>query len=267
MDSKELSAEEIKSIELNILTDVHNFCEQHGILYFLIGGTLLGAIRHQGFIPWDDDVDIAMPRPDYESFISNYSSRWYEVKSIERTNNYVFTFAKVEDTKTVLIENKTNKSNIGVNIDVFPVDGLPNDIEKAKKYADRSMRYKKLITIKQIKFRKGRSTAKNAVLAFGKIALLPFSYKRLTKMAIRYAKRYDFDNSDHVANLSWGFGKAEILSKAGVLKRRLVTFQNRQFYITENYEDYLINRFGDYRKLPPEDERKSHHLFKAFYKE
>ena len=264
--NRELSIEEVKQLELDILKNVHRYCEERGLIYVLIGGTLLGAIRHKGFIPWDDDIDIAMPRPDYEKFIKEYSDDRYEVKSLEYSDGYIFTFAKVIDSKTILIENKTNKSDIGINIDIFPLDGLPNKKADAVKYANNSMTYKRLITLKQMKFRRGRSVVKNLTLACGKIFLAVFSYKSLTLMAVKYATRYPYNNGDCVANLSWGFGKAEMLDRDGINNRHLVPFEDTEFYISENYEDFLVNRFGDYMQFPPEKDRKSHHLFKAYYK-
>lgn len=266
MAGKELSINEIKEIELNILQDVHNFCEQKGILYILIGGTLLGAIRHKGFIPWDDDIDIAMPRPDYNRFIKEYKSPNYEIKTIDNCSDYVFTFGKVVDNSTILIENKSNKSNLGVNIDIFPIDGLPSNIKKAEKYADNAMLLTKIIILKQMKYKKSRGIKKNVFFIIGKILLLPFSYRRLTKIAINHSLKYRFENSSIVANLSWGFGRKEILNKDRILKRKQITFENQEFYISENYEDYLKNRFGDYMQFPPEEERISHHQFRVYYK-
>lgn len=262
---KELSVDEIKKYELEILKNVHEYCVAHDITYVLIAGTLLGSIRHKGFIPWDDDIDIAMPRPDYEKFISTYKDDIYIAKSLERNKDFVFTFCKVEDTRTVLIENKTNKSKIGINIDVFPIDGLPADRRLAEKHAEKSLFYKKLIMLKQMKFRKDRSIKKNVFLLFSKIALLPFTYRFLTKELIRISKKYDYNESDNVAVLVWGFGVEEIMGGSGVLERHLSPFEDSSFYIAKNYEEYLINRFGDYMQLPPLEQRKTHHGFVAYY--
>ena len=263
--STQLSFDEIKGIELAILKDVHEFCVSHEITYILIGGTLLGAIRHKGFIPWDDDVDIAMPRPDYERFISTYKRERYIAKSIETCDDYVFTFCKVIDTYTKLIENKTNQSNIGINIDIFPLDGLPSKIEEAEKHANKSLFYKKLITLKQMRFRKERSIKKNCILALSKVALLPFSYTYLTKLAIKHSKKYTYDESDITANLSWGFGVDEIMHRAGIADRFLMPFENTDFYVPRNYEEFLKNRYGDYMQLPPVEQRTTHHGFTAYF--
>ena len=103
---KKIETEEMKKLELDMLIDVAKFCDENDIRYYLSGGTLLGAVRHKGFIPWDDDIDISMPRPDYLKFVSTYngSSEFYQVQSIENNDKYWRTFAKVFDTRTYLKE-------------------------------------------------------------------------------------------------------------------------------------------------------------------
>ena len=127
---KELTIEELKAVELNILKDVAKFCEKHDIKYFLCGGTLLGAIRHKGFIPWDDDIDIAMPREDYERFFKLYNSSntRYHADSLENNPNWHMSFGRVGDTATVLYEHtlKEKYKEYHAFIDVFPVDGIPS---------------------------------------------------------------------------------------------------------------------------------------------
>ena len=133
---KELTIEELKEVELNILKDVAKFCEINKIQYFLCGGTLLGAIRHKGFIPWDDDIDIAMPRADYERFFKLYNGNnsRYKADSLENNNNWHMSFGRVGDINTVLYEHtlKNKYKKYHAFIDIFPVDGLPNNTIKKK---------------------------------------------------------------------------------------------------------------------------------------
>ncbi len=264
---KELRMEEIKRIEISILGNVHDYCVTNNIQYTLFAGSLLGAVRHKGIIPWDDDIDIAMPRPDYDRFVASYRDSRYIVKSIDNCDDYVFTFSKVVDTSTVLIENKTELSEIGVNIDIFPFDGLPLDLSKAEKVAEKSLFYKNLISIKQMKLRKGRRIYKNIALIFSKFALLPFSYRRLNYTAINNARKYPYDDAKYVANLSWGIGKRAIIEKEWFLNRHLVPFENIECYIPDCYDEFLTRVYGDYMTFPPVEERKSHHTFKVYYKD
>ena len=120
---KEMTHKEVKQLQLDILSSVHDFCDSNGLRYSLAGGTLLGAVRHKGFIPWDDDIDILMPRPDYELFIQKYQKEHHVVQNYITDKGYFFLFTKIYDDRTTIIEDRTKT---GVCIDVFPVDGLPN---------------------------------------------------------------------------------------------------------------------------------------------
>ena len=130
---KELSKNEIKTIQLDILQSIHQFCETNNIRYSLAYGTLLGAIRHKGYIPWDDDIDVMMPRPDYERFIQNYPNFCDRniVQTYNNDNSYYLWCAKVYDNRT---EQITFPTRSGVCVDVFPIDGLPDNLEDVRKY-------------------------------------------------------------------------------------------------------------------------------------
>ena len=120
-----ITSEELRKIQLDLLQKTADFCESNGLRYFLCGGTLIGAVRHKGYIPWDDDIDIAMPRSDYEKFISifNRPQNYYQVMSFETNPDYAYAFAKVYDNRTILKE-LHYKGTIGAYIDVFPADAV-----------------------------------------------------------------------------------------------------------------------------------------------
>ena len=118
---KEIKNDELRTIQLDILQNVHDFCMKHDIKYTLAYGTLLGAVRHGGYIPWDDDIDIAMLRPDYERFMQEYKNDIYKFTECRLDKDVHIGFGKVEDTRTIVIEGGNTK-NLGVSIDVFPID-------------------------------------------------------------------------------------------------------------------------------------------------
>lgn len=107
---------ELRQIQMGILDNVHRFCEAHGLTYFLSSGTLIGAVRHKGYIPWDDDIDIYMPRKDYEQFLQIYSDETGRYRAInpQTESHYYYTFAKVVDQKTRMVEKETEGYEIGV---------------------------------------------------------------------------------------------------------------------------------------------------------
>ena len=135
---EKLSLEELKKVELDILIWFADICEQEKLNYTLSYGTLLGAVRHKGFIPWDDDIDVAMPRPDYEKFIEycNTHETHYKLIDIHNDKGYNYLFAKVYDPNTTIVEKYANrfKANYGVYIDIFPVDGFGDDLDYALKF-------------------------------------------------------------------------------------------------------------------------------------
>lgn len=264
---KIIEIDEMKKMQLEILANVAAFCDENNIRYFLSGGTMLGAVRHKGFIPWDDDIDIQMPRPDYNRFIKIYDDPIYSVCCWDLDSNYLCTYAKIEDTRTVLVENGKYGREVGVNIDVFPVDGLPN----SDKEIDRTVRKMKalwgLIVCATVKDISKRTTIKKIEItlmrAFYKVFHLQSYFTGLT---IRKAQKYSFNNSDKVATLVWGYGKREVISYQTATDYIKADFEEYQFNIPRDYEDYLTHVYGDYMKLPPEEERVYKHHAKAWWK-
>ena len=125
---EEIGIDKLKQIQLDMLKDIHAFCVEHDIRYSLAFGTLLGAVRHKGYIPWDDDVDIMMPREDYNRFIRSYGNNIYRIADMSVNPDYGLPFAKVEDVLTVIEENVEGGSVFGIYIDVFPVDYIPDNM-------------------------------------------------------------------------------------------------------------------------------------------
>lgn len=266
---KELTIEEMKKIELPILTSVHNFCVQNNLRYSLAGGTMIGAVRHKGFIPWDDDIDIMMPRPDYDKLISLYnnSQNRYRLISCDTDRDYFQPYAKVVDPTTTLNEHYDKKmKNLAVYIDIFPIDGLPDDNNEREKYWKKVFKKRNILSCtyqKSLQSEKGIKKLLRKII-FYTSCILPanFAAKRLNNYT---RNKYSFDNSKYVAALVFGYGKKEEVPHSLYEKIGDFKFEDCVFKATEQFDLYLKNLYGDYMQLPPESERKTRHHAEAYY--
>lgn len=269
---KRITLQELKKIEFELLVAVHNICELNGFRYSLGGGTLLGAVRHKGFIPWDDDIDIMMPRPDYDAFIEYCISNKvpFGVLSWETDQTYVDLSAKIYDLKTVIEDENTenNKKQIGVNIDIFPIDGLGNTYEEAVKVFNATAFKRELLVAARWK-RYFRSKTKPWY--YEPIRLFMFCISRFInkkKTFEKVLKRYqniNFNEVEFAAAVGGAYRKKEIFVRTLFTNYIDLLFEGHYFKAIADYDQYLSQIHGDYMKLPPEDRRKSHHTFNAFY--
>ena len=283
---KPLTSEELKNLELAILKNVAQFCDQHKIRYYLGGGTLLGAVRHKGFIPWDDDIDISMPRGDYLRFVHEYNGYHdnYTVKSIETDPKYWRTFAKVFDNRTFLVEDNVYVETPGnaVFIDVFPIDGIPGDgwrqwfffrqqellrtvfagsawsFTRSHKYEDSSSRF---------------SDIKGLIRTFLKFIAIclfrPLPTSTLIRLINKNAAKYNYESCKYIgAIVECTHGAAcEKMVKSEFEPRIQFDFEGERFWGPKGYKEYLTSLYGDYNTLPPVEKRVTHHDFEAFWKD
>lgn len=282
---KKIDNATLKNLELNILKDVADFCEENGLRYYLCGGTLLGCIRHHGFIPWDDDIDIIMPRPDYMKFIKLYNNKEsvYRVNSLETDSSWYSAFAEVEDTRTLKIYTGFNISNNhGINIDVFPTDGSPNDSIKRKIFWKINNLLMRISTLSQLNFSVSRhfvdqekrftllrTWSRTFIKFLGiPIASLLCSFLDLRKIVEKRAMRYDVDQSEYIGCSTFPhYSYKECVKGKPFLKIVKRKFEDRYFCTPGNYDEYLTNLYGDYMRLPPEEKRVTHHNFVAYWKD
>lgn len=262
----------LKEIQLEILKDVDSFCRKNSITYYLTYGTLLGAVRHKGYIPWDDDIDIAMPRSDYDSFLKLYNSRSlcnenYNFVSVELDRNYPYSFGKVQDTSTVLIEHSGINYPLGINIDIFPIDGLPDCLKESDKHFKKIKKYMLFMNFKNVKISTNRSFVKNLILLIGKILFCFIPYEFLIKKMSFLARKYNYETSNYVSNLSFPDGAHERTSKDVFCEKVEVQFEKNNFYAPARWDEWLHNIYGDYMSLPPIEERVSHHKFEIYNSE
>lgn len=264
---KEINKDELRRIQLNILNKVTAFCENHNIKYSLYGGTLLGAIRHRGYIPWDDDIDISMPRPDYEKFIENFhliGDSNLKIHDLRLNKNYPYPFIKVSDERTLFIENFNISYKMGVNIDIFPIDGLPLHAMDSNKLMKSSSFYRNLMDLKRIKICKDRTLYKNIILCFARVILFIFPIRFLLAQINKLAKKHDYNQSSFIGNIVWGYGIKERCNKNVYSNFIFHNFEGNEYKIMIGYDEYLKNVFGDYMQLPPKEKQIAHHSFKAY---
>ena len=249
---------ELRHIQMAILDDVHAFCQAHGLRYFLSSGSLIGAVRHGGYIPWDDDIDIYMPRHDYERFVNSYKASCYRVINPATEPHYYYTFAKVVDTRTRLVEDEVKSYEIGVYIDIFPVDYVSDDPQERK----RTFRRKKLLyKIRRCKL--AQSNPLDSALAFWCYRLLPISVKCLNRiirrLIVKEVPTHTVCNMTEAGpSLNGCFPAEAIASQVDI------AFENRTYKTMVGFKEYLTRTYGDYMTLPPVEKRVTHH-FEAWW--
>ena len=252
---------EIQKEEFEMFKKIIPFLEKNNISYFVCGGTLLGAIRHKGFIPWDDDIDIAMPRNDYEKLISmgknnpNIISSELEIQSIE-INGIAKPYAKIIN-KDIRI-----KAEYGIDkylwIDIFPFDGLPEDEKETRKIYKKCHFYKRLIGLKD-----ADNTATNKIKYYLK-EIRRFCLKVVKSQTIAYkiiniAKKYNYNTSKYVGGVVWGYGPQEKIERKN-FDIIPVEFEGIMVNGIVGYDKYLTNLYGNYMQLPPVEKRLIHYI-------
>lgn len=255
---------EMQAKLVDMLAWFHDKCEKEGLRYYIIAGTMLGAVRHGGFIPWDDDIDVGMPRADYEKLrelVKKEQDARYFIEYPGLDNKeYTFLTAKVYDTQTTLIEKKRKPIKRGIYIDIFPLDGIGDTIEESvENYKSFNFHFKLQLII-TVAFLKRRSLFKNAVTLVGRIIspLFVRDYKHLKKLD-DICKRIDFDDAKIVSNLMGGSGVKGMVPVEYFGKPTPVQFETLTVYGLENPDAYLRSMYGDYMKLPPVEKQVSLH--------
>lgn len=258
-----ITTEELKAIQLDILQKVADFCDKNGLRYFLCGGTLIGAIRHKGYIPWDDDIDIAMPRPDYDQFIRTFNQpdSYYQVSSLANDPLYALPYAKVYDNRTILRQLQYPGDKFGVNIDVFPADGVKDAAQIYK-----IMRLRKYLNTKRANYYK-RTLSKIIINTFGKILLFPFSARKIASWIDNETRKCAFGSVPKAGVIANPYGPCEMVDKSVFDSDVYQEFEGRKFRVPIGFDTWLRSIYGDYMQLPPEEHRVPHHTFDAWWKE
>lgn len=264
-----LTSLEIKKRELNILLYLQRICEENNIRFYLTGGTLLGAIRHKGFIPWDDDIDVCMPRNDYEKFLSIYrrDNDKYLVRSA-KFGNFLAPYTKIVDCETVVkYEYYDDEVDSQLWIDIMPVDGLPESIEEVRKIYRSCKIYRKIYSMASVKLGRGKTVLHKCAKYLIKPVAYTYGQKRAAQCIEKIALKYPYDKSKYVGAITWGlYGAGERMLKSEFEKQVMVEFEGHKFPTFSCWDSYLHGLYGDYMKLPPVEKRQTHDM-KVYVKE
>lgn len=259
---KRISSDKTKEYILNILVVFRDLCDKYALPYSLVGGTLLGAIRHQGFIPWDDDVDVAMDRPTFNKMIKIFSQEnvlppYLRIEGASLGNS-IYPFVKIVDTRTKVIE-KTSDEEIGLWIDIFPVDGLPDDTSKIKKLYKKASLLHSMISLIPSNT-KGSSKIKMLIKPPIKyICKNIIGSNNINKWCNKLCNQYSYEDSNTVGCIIWGRAlEKEAMPKTLFEDKIDVIFEGEKFKGFKNYDFYLKNLYGDYMQIPPVEEREQH---------
>jgi LPS biosynthesis protein len=252
---------ELQIIELDILKQFIYICNKYKLTYYAIGGTLLGAVRHKGFIPWDDDIDVGMPRKDYETFVNIANvelPQHYFLQTFQSDSEYPHNYAKIRNSNTTYIENAVNnlKMNHGIYIDIFPLDGIKKNlifkIRKKIKFSLCNINITRAFCFDNKLSFKGKVLLKISDLVFPNI-------KAAIESKEKFMKKYPLEKCSYIVNYCGNWGDREIVPKDYMGLPRKLHFEDIEINVPDKYDEYLTNIYGDYLTLPPVEKQIGHH--------
>lgn len=267
-EMKSIGPAELKVLQMDVLETLAEFLAGKGIPYSLACGTMLGAVRHKGYIPWDDDIDIYLLRADYDRLMRDFPQEYKHVRiaSLERTPRWDKPYAKAYDERTVFVEHNNSRMRIGINIDLFPLDAVPDQAQDWLRYNRRRRFWQKLLQMKMTRPDPRRSRTKNLALRAVQLLLLPVSAHCFAAFLDRLARRYDGQRTEWLFETAMGLIQKDRFPRRVSQSLADYPFEDRMFRGFADADTYLSCAYGDYRKLPSEEKRVSHHDFQAWWR-
>lgn len=267
-----ITNEEIKTRQIELLNYFKATCEELGLRYSLAYGTLLGAVRHGGYIPWDDDIDVCLPREDYNKLVEAMKTRDGRIQLYEgsKRKKFYISYAKLVDTDTYLVlddKKAIQMEGDGINIDVFPFDNCPDSEKEFKKY------YFKLTLLRQMKSitsQRGipwrNSKLKTLINSFLKLFAVIFGYRFWTDRITNLSQKYNKKETENICVMSVTFSYNERIPRSQFENMSKIAFEGEEYMCFSDVDAYLSGRYGDYMQLPPEEQRVAPHGFTAYRK-
>ena len=254
----------LKEIEIEMLEAFVAICNKYDLKWFVVGGTALGAVRHNGFIPWDDDIDVAMPRPDYEKFLEVAQENLPPHLFLQNTytdKEIPWAFSKIRNSMTTFVERPFEKMNFnhGVYIDVFPLDGFAYSkisyiFFKFKKYI---YDYRISFSVYELKDDYNPNFYKKTIQHILKV-IYPHHSDAVRKKDQLY-KKHKYYKCRRICNFSGAWGLREMMDREIFDDGVKASFENVDVNIATKYHDYLQNMYGNYMEFPPIEKRVTHH--------
>ncbi|HBW13332.1 MAG TPA: hypothetical protein DEF30_05890 [Proteiniclasticum sp.] len=258
-----VNLDEVQDRLFEMMISFHDICVENNIRYYMLGGTLLGAVRHEGFIPWDDDIDIGLLRADYEKLISLPEAVWpknLELRIPGKDSDYPYGYTKLISSDTTVVEDYGKGIVLGLFIDIFPVDFAG----RSKLSSEMKMRavstLKKVLQTTQITSVDEYTFLKKFII----MIIKKIGVERVLRMTGCILKSENSNPEYYSANFLGAWGNREIVRTKLFGKPRLFKFRDREFFGPENADEYLTSIYGDYMKLPPLEKQQSHHNYLYF---
>ncbi len=265
---------EVQQKEFQVLEEVQRILKRHNLKYYAIGGTCIGAVRHKGFIPWDDDIDIGMPRKDYELFCNIYHEelpKQYKLMDGNISQSNSFIFSKVHDSTTTLIINGSQHMYdryVGAYVDIMPIDGLPPNMVEIKKLDKKMTKYAQYNNWSRPIPQEDRKKNIRGIMGtyINKWFRRKYEYNHFLKKISHDMSSYDYETSKYIY-FTWRVESKELSIRRKVFLKDIfeelieVPFESGKIMIPKRYDEYLKQDFGDYMTIPPESDRESHNNY------
>jgi len=261
--------DKLHAADMKIVKKIIDICDKNGLLYYALGGTMLGAVRHKGFIPWDDDIDLGMPRKDYELFLKTAPAlldKNFKIVNYKTDSDYHYYITRIQDVDTKVVETRYEHEGrySHVSVDIFPIDGSPNNKLLRRIFYFRILSHRAMMSLHYkngIDPDRKRGFMEKTLLAFMKILPTDKMFNAYNQKEIidQILKKYDMWKSTVSGNIMGAYRTVEMVPTEWYGKEAFYQFEDIQIRGLKEFDKYLSHLYGDYMKMPPKDSRKVHY--------